>query len=168
MLCLSFVLALFPKTKHIDFLIQPHGTTHTCQTTVYFPGREVLHSLLPLNGIPTVTFLFQLGWPTCYFSNMPVIFSPLSLCISYSLCLECSSPTSPRDLPLISLSPLQSYLLAITANALRPEFARNPPAAERVGFIACCSEGEHSPWGTVSFSVWGCQKGLTGLGLVFV
>lgn len=91
--------------------------------------------------------------PTHYFSNMPVIFSPQSLCIGYSICLECSFPTSPRGYPLIPLSPFQSYLLVNTVSALHPKTTRNLPAVERVGFIACCNEGEHPPWGTVRFSV---------------
>lgn len=65
-------------------------------------------------------------------------------------------------------SPLKSYLLVITVNALHPKTARNLPAVEHAGFIACCSEGEHTPRGTVCFSVWGCQEGLTGFGLVFI
>lgn len=167
-LCLSLHLCLFPQTKHIGFPVQPHRTTHTCQAMPYFLLYKVLHNLFPLPGIPTLTFLFHLASPTHYFSNMPVIFSPQSLCIGYSICLECSFPTSPRGYPLISLSPFQSYLLVNTVSALHPKTTRNLPAVERVGFIACCNEGEHPPWGTVRFSVWGWQKGLTAFGLVFV
>lgn len=59
-LCLSLHLCLFPQTKHIGFLVQPHRTTHTCQAMPYFLLHKVLHNLFPLPGIPTLTFLFHL------------------------------------------------------------------------------------------------------------
>lgn len=73
---LPLYLSLFPQTKCIDFLVQQHGTTHTCQEMAYFLLHEFFHGLFPLPGVPTWTFLLRMDWPSCYFPNMPVILSP--------------------------------------------------------------------------------------------
>lgn len=137
------------------------------QNTLISHFNHMKYSYLPGNGLLSWTRSFAQSAPSTWkldfkHASHILTFEPLYWLFSLPAMFFA------HVLRLTSLSLLQSSFLVVTANALHPRTAGMPFAVYWVGFVACCSEGERPRWGSVGFSVCGCQKGPTGFGLALV